>query len=370
MPADVSAQPSARARQPLHVLDMDLSGRRVIIDVDGPLSKAHFDTVHAEFALLDAGITTEIAVGVHRTLCNGRELTPGLSSANERKVCSCYGRGGIVHSSEFLEGIRVVTIAQNLPGPLAAQRLRQAGAHVTKVEPPAGDPFLALSPEWHAQLHEGISIECLDLKTSVGHDRLVVLLREADVFITSQRPSALRRLAVDPETLRSQAPRVRTLRILGSVRQPEDPGHDLTYQAHAGLIGDGMPRTLAADVMASERAFAGVLALLRQLHGSVLDVGLVESLDPLLAPLRHGLTTADGVLGGAAPRYRVYPAKAGRIAVAALEPHFETRLYEQLDLPVHSDPSPRFLERTAVEWEAWAGTHDLPIVAVRDGPPP
>jgi crotonobetainyl-CoA:carnitine CoA-transferase CaiB-like acyl-CoA transferase len=127
-----------------------------------------------------------------------------------------------------------------------------------------------------------------------------------------------------------------------------------------------MPRTLAADVMGSERAFAGALALLRQLPGSTMDVGLVESLDPLLASLRHGLTAPSGTLGGGAARYQLYVAKAGRVAVAALESHFEARLYEQLGAQRDSDLAWRFLERTDVEWEAWARERDLPIVAVRE----
>jgi alpha-methylacyl-CoA racemase len=272
-----------------------------------------------------------------------------------------------MYSNAILDGIRVLTTAQNVPGPLAAARLRQAGAEVIKIEPPAGDPFLALSPAWHAEMHAGISIERLDLKTDEGRARLSVLLAETDVFITSQRPSALARLSLDPETVRSRSPRLRMLRIVGTVRDPEQPGHDLTYQALAGLLGDGMPRTLAADAMASERAFAGVLSLLRQPPGSVLDVGLVESLEPMLAPLRHGLTSPGGTLGGAAPRYHVYATKSGRIAVAALEPHFERELYRHLELPIGSDPSSCFLERTASEWEVWASERDLPIVAVRSG---
>ena len=267
---------------------------------------------------------------------------------------------------EFLDGVRIVTLAQNVPGPLAAQRLRQAGARVTKIEPPAGDPFLALSPAWHAEMHAGIAIERLDLKSGGGQARIAALFGDSDVFITSQRASGLARVGLGAETLRARFPRLRVLRILGSVRDPERPGHDLTYQAQVGLIGDAMPNTLAADVMASERVFAGTLALLRQPPGSELDVGLVESLDSLLASLRHGLTTPGGALGGGVPRYGVYRAKTGRVAVAALEPHFEARLYRELDLPAHADPSSRFLERTATEWEAWARERDLPIVAVRD----
>jgi len=271
---------------------------------------------------------------------------------------------GAIRPTEPLDGVRILTIAQNLPGPLAVARLKRAGARVIKVEPPKGDPFLALSPAWHAEMHVGIPVERLDMKSESGQARMASLLGDSDVLITSQRPSALTRLGLGAKALRSRFPRVRVLRIVGSVRDPERPGHDLTYQAQAGLLGDDMPRTLAADVMASERAFAGVLMLLRQPPGSAMDVGLVESLAPLLAPLRHALTTPGGALGGGAPRYRVYPARSGRIAVAALEPHFEARLYEQLGIPAGSDPSSRFLDRTAIEWEAWARECDLPIVAV------
>lgn len=266
----------------------------------------------------------------------------------------------------FLGGIRVVTTAQNVPGPLAAARVRHAGAAVTKIEPPSGDPFLDLSPAWHAEMHVGIPIERLDLKSADGQVRLSALLADADVLLTSQRPSALALLNLDPDSLRARYPRLRVLRIVGSVRDPERPGHDLTYQAEAGLLGDGMPRTLTADVMTSERAFSGMLALLRLPGGSVMDVGLVESLDALMAPLRHGLTLPDGTLGGGAPRYGLYKTKSGRIAVAALEPHFERELYRHLELPASSDPSPCFLERTAAEWEHWARERDLPIVEVRD----
>lgn len=269
-------------------------------------------------------------------------------------------------SSEFLDGIRVVTVAQNVPGPLAAARMRAAGARVTKIEPPNGDPFLELSPAWHAEMHEGVSIERLDLKSESGRARMAELLTDCEILITSQRPSALVRLGLDPDSLRARFPRLRLLRIVGSVREPEDPGHDLTYQAQRGLIADVTPRTLSADVMTSERAFASALALLRMPAGSVMDVGLVESLDPMLASLRHGLTTPDGILGGGAYRYGVYAAKAGRVAVAALEPHFEARLFDALSMSPSADPSARFLERTAEEWEAWARERGLPIVAVRE----
>jgi crotonobetainyl-CoA:carnitine CoA-transferase CaiB-like acyl-CoA transferase len=269
-------------------------------------------------------------------------------------------------SSQFLEGVRLVTIAQNVPGPLAAMRARRAGARVVKVEPPGGDRLEALAPAWYAELHAGITVERLDLKTESGRSRLTTLLAEADILLTSQRPSQLAHLGLELEAVRNASPRLRVLRIVGSRRDPERAGHDLTYQAEAGLIGDAMPLTLAADVMASERAFGGILALLRQPPGSTMDVGMVESLEPLLAPLRFGLTLPNGALGGAAPQYRIYTARSGRVAVAALEPHFMARLYQALDLPPGSDLSERLHQRTAAEWDAWARERDLPITAVRE----
>lgn len=54
-----------------------------------------------------------------------------------------------------LDGFRVVSLAVNLPGPLAAARLREMGAEVIKVEPPAGDPLAVGAPSWYAELIGG-----------------------------------------------------------------------------------------------------------------------------------------------------------------------------------------------------------------------
>ncbi len=264
-----------------------------------------------------------------------------------------------------LEQARVVTIAQNVPGPLAVARLAALGARVVKVEPPAGDPLFALCPAWYNEMHAGVTVERVDLKTTDGRARLGALLADADLLITSQRPAALARLGLDPASVRVEAPRLRLLRIVGSERDPEQPGHDLTYQAQAGLVRDALPTTLFADVMASECTFSAALLLLQDAPGAWRDVGIEDSLDPLLAPLRHGLTTPAGPLGGGLPYYAVYPARTGWIAVAALEPHFERRLCELLNLVPGASPAARFLERSALEWAAWGAEHELPIAAVR-----
>jgi crotonobetainyl-CoA:carnitine CoA-transferase CaiB-like acyl-CoA transferase len=267
-----------------------------------------------------------------------------------------------------LDGVRAVTIALNAPGPVAASRLREAGATVIKVEPPSGDPLERFAPGWYRVLHTGVTVERLDLKTAAGSHAIREHLASADLFLASQRPSALARLGLDADTLlhpHSRVNHLRWLNIVGEVGDPEVPGHDLTYLAKAGLLGREVPRTVFADVLGAERAFSTALLLLRQPPGSRAQVGLFDSLATLRAPLEHGLSGPGAILGGALPAYGIYETRHGRIAIAALETRFRTRLYEELQLPLDSELASAFAGRTAEEWEQWATTHDLPIVAIR-----
>ena len=264
--------------------------------------------------------------------------------------------------SRPLAGVRVVSMALNLPGPLALARLAAEGAHVVKLEPPSGDPFAEICPAWYAQLHRGCDVRRLDLKSDDGRAAVRRLLADCDVFVSSQRPSALARLGLDALSLSA----VRWLNIVGEIAQPEVPGHDLTYQARAGLVRDELPVSLFADVMGSERAFSTVLLLLRQPPGTHARVGLFDSLEPVVATASYGLTSRGGVLGGGLPAYGIYRAREGAVAIAALEPHFRQHLYAALALEDGSDLSQVMAGRSAAEWDAWAAERDLPLVIVRE----
>jgi alpha-methylacyl-CoA racemase len=133
-----------------------------------------------------------------------------------------------------LKDVRVVTMALNAPGPVAASKMRDAGATVVKIEPPTGDPLETYVPGWYHELHAGITIERVDLKSAAGGRRIRSLLADADLFLASQRPSALARLGLDADTLlhaHSRLNHLRWLNIVGELGAPEIPGHDLTYLA-------------------------------------------------------------------------------------------------------------------------------------------
>ena len=262
-------------------------------------------------------------------------------------------------------------MAQNVPGPVAVSRAVAEGAQAIKIEAPWGDPLEALCPPWYRALHAGVQVERIDLKSAPGIGRLKTLLRDGDIFLASHRPSALARLGLDRATLAPEFPRLRHVNIVGDTAKPDEPGHDLTYQARAGLVpllsgADGhraMPLTLLADMTGAERAHAALKDVMRE-PGSSRVIGLYDTLSDLAAPLRYGLTAPGGPLSGTNPAYRVYATRLGAIAVGALEPHFRARLFEGLGLADGADLGPIFATRTAAEWEQWASSRDLPLVAL------
>ena len=273
----------------------------------------------------------------------------------------------------LLQGLRVVSTALNLPGPAACARLRDLGATVAKIEPPSGDPFQAFCPAWYRRLHEGVEVGRLDLKSETGRRAMAKLLSGADLLLTAQRASALERLGLDPQRLRDAHPRLCHVAITGHA-PPDDelPGHDLTYLAEHGLVAPPeMPLTLFADMAGAERTVSTALALViardRSGAGSSQSVALADAAAALAQPLHEGLTHKGALLGGGFAGYNLYAARAGWVAVAALEPHFAQRLAQRFALTEISVDALRelFAAHDADYWQAWAREHDLPIVAVR-----
>lgn len=273
-----------------------------------------------------------------------------------------------------LQGIQLTTLAVNLPGPLAVAELQRLGATVVKIEPPEGDPLAHVKPHWYRALHEGQEVLRLNLKDTTDRERLEQRLRATDLLVTATRPAALQRLGLAWTELHGRYPRLCQVAIVGYSPPDENlPGHDLTYQAQLGLVEPPhLPRTMIADLAGAQEVIHVALALLfareRGKGAHHAQVSLAKAAERFAEPLRRGLTCAGGLLGGALPGYNLYRAREGWIALAALEPHFWTRLSTTLGLlaPDRQQLQDVFLTRTAVEWEAWGAEHDLPLVAVRN----
>ncbi len=276
-------------------------------------------------------------------------------------------------NGSLLHGIKIVSLALNAPGPVAAQRLTQLGADVTKVEPPTGDPTSKAAPEWYERLCSGQTVLRLDLKDATGRNRLDGWLAKSDLLLASFRPSALQRLGLDWDALHARHPRLCFVGIVGHPPPDEErSGHDLTYQADFALLHPPqMPPTLFVDLAGAERAVSMALALLNKAartgEAGCAWVSLYECARDLAAPVRAGLTVPGGLLGGGYPLYGFYQASDGWVAIAALEPHFAERLLSELDLKKadRAELERIFLQRSAAAWENWAEERGLPLVAVR-----
>lgn len=230
--------------------------------------------------------------------------------------------------SKPMEGIRVVEVAQWWFVPAAAAVLADWGADVIKIEHPgSGDPqrglmtggllpgtggfnFMAEQP------NRGKRSVGIDIATPGGHDVLVKLVEQADVFITSFLPDARRRLGIDVEDIEKINPRVVYVRGSGQgVKGPdaERGGYDAASFWSRGGLGHALTpagaeapvfqRAAFGDSIGAVTLAGGVAAALlhreRTGHAPVVDVSLFGTAMWVLAPD----VIASGVLPGGIPSF-------------------------------------------------------------------
>jgi len=240
-----------------------------------------------------------------------------------------------------LKGVRILSLALNLPGPAALMRCLQMGATCVKLEPPphpsapkgtSGDPMGLYNRSAYDTLHAGMRVANIDLKSEKGQKALHRELTKTDVLLTSFRPSAMQKLGLEWKTLHRLYPMLSLVAIFGAPgERAEEPGHDLTYLAENNLVGAlDLPPTLYADMggslMTSEAVLKACLHQLQKGKGARFDIALSDAAAYLALPRTWGLTKPGAAVGGGHAGYRVYPCKDGRVAVAALEPHFAAAL--------------------------------------------
>jgi alpha-methylacyl-CoA racemase len=269
----------------------------------------------------------------------------------------------------ILASVRVVSLATNLPGPIAAARLTDLGASVTKIEPPGGDALGPASPSWYAALTAGQCVVVLDLKVPEDRARLDDELNGADLLITAMRPSALARLGL--ANLAESYPGLCHVEIVGyDGDQEEVGGHDLNYQAaHGTLQPPAMPTVPVADLLGAERVVSAAILLLlareRSGTGGHQRVVLDEAARDAGAAIRHGLTGPGTVLGGGLPVYGIYECADGYVALGALESHFTERLREALGTEVTRVAlEAAFAARDTEYWMAMAERLEIPLTPV------
>ncbi len=223
---------------------------------------------------------------------------------------------------DMLSGLRVIEMGHIALGPLAGQMLGDYGAEVIKIESPSGDLYRAngigrnqgMTAQWMACNRNKQSV-AIDLKREEGRELLKDLLKTADAFLHNMRPSAIRRLGFDYESVRKLNPDI-VYCFSGGFGQngpyKDYPAIDDIIQAYSGIaavngIHAGRPELVPmvlCDTMAGQALGQAVLAGLlgRQLHGEgiCIEVPMYELAVSTLMNQHlsgEGFVPAEGTLG-------------------------------------------------------------------------
>ncbi len=251
-----------------------------------------------------------------------------------------------------LSGLLVLDFTTLLPGPLASLMLAEAGAEVIKIERPGGEdarhfpPIVDGESAIFALLNRGKKSLMLNLKNDADRAKLIPLIERADILLEQFRPGVMARLGLGYETLHALNPRLIFCSISGygqSGPRAGEAGHDINYIGNTGLLdlqpgppdAPVVPPMLAADIAGG--SFPAVINILLALRardqsgqGCHLDIAMTDAMFTFgWAALALGAATGkfpkpgEHWLVGGSPRYRLYPAKDGKlIACGALEQKF------------------------------------------------
>lgn len=272
--------------------------------------------------------------------------------------------------SDCLQGLRVIDLTRNLPGPFATRLLSDLGAEVIKIEPKNGDPARALGDLFSA-LNHGKTIEKIDFRDADGIEAIKTHLKDADVMLDSFRPEVLEGMGLDAKTLHTINPKLVIVSITGYGTADSEnithdwaqkAGHDINFMAMSGVLDQlktangeqAMPNIQFADLAGgSDTAvialLAAVFAAQRTGKGRHVAVSMTHSLyNHMIMPKATGKLVASfsgknpkpqhDFLGGLLPCYQLYKTADDRyMAVGSLELKFWQGLCEVLALPKLKD---------------------------------
>jgi crotonobetainyl-CoA:carnitine CoA-transferase CaiB-like acyl-CoA transferase len=246
-----------------------------------------------------------------------------------------------------LAGLRVVDMAGDR-AELCGRLLADMGADVVRVEPPDGAPSRRLPP-----FHQGHSLffavrnsnkrgAVLDVESSSGRERLLDLLRRADIWIETSRPGRLATAGLDP----AQVSRDLDHLVVTSITDFGQTGPYRDWDAtdpvlvalggelfRSGVVGKPpllVPGAFAYDVAGVMATFATLAACWQRLstgRGQHLDVSILEATaqvtDWSLANF-SAIHNAGGpyqeVRAGSGIVYPIYPCADGYVRIVILSP--------------------------------------------------
>ncbi len=260
-----------------------------------------------------------------------------------------------------LEGIRILDLTRQAPGPYCTMLLGDLGADVVIVEeaPGAGRRMdMGMNERTQAfwALNRNKRSVGLNLKEPRAQEAFLRMAEKADVVIEGFRPGVVKRLGVDYDAVSARNPRAIYCSLSGYGQTGPYAGlvgHDINYISIGGALGvigtagspPAIPMNIIADfagggLYAAFSILAAVIARGTTGRGQYVDVAMTDGVTSLLAfPASQyfaaGLVPKPGaeMLNGAYPAYSVYETADGKwLSIGCIEPWFWSELCKALDL--------------------------------------
>jgi crotonobetainyl-CoA:carnitine CoA-transferase CaiB-like acyl-CoA transferase len=250
------------------------------------------------------------------------------------------------------DGVRVLSLAEQYPGPYATLLMADFGADVIMVERPDGGDPARIFQDFFAALARNKRSVVLDLKSPEGRGHFLGMVQEADIVIEGFKPGTMERLGFGYADLKNINERLIYISISGFGQNGpyrDRVAHDLSYQAVAGLLFaktgpcDAPPALSLADLCGGMfAAFSAATALYAREKtgfGTYVDVsmtdGLVSWMTSFLTPqMNKGISLSVSDL----PGYGAFRCSDGGVLTLSIvhEDHFWKRLCDALDMAAES----------------------------------
>jgi crotonobetainyl-CoA:carnitine CoA-transferase CaiB-like acyl-CoA transferase len=246
----------------------------------------------------------------------------------------------------LLDGVRVLSMAWQYPGPYCTLLLADMGAEVIVIErPDIGDPARLL-PDFFQAINRNKKSLSLNLQSDKGREICYKLVERADVFLEGFRPGIAQKLGVHHEILRKLKPSLIYVSISGYGQ--DGPyinwaGHDISYQGVAGMLAeipnDGELSLTPIPIADLSSGMFATIAVLGALHhraqtgqGMYVDVSMTDGLVSWMsAPLSMFLNSGTA-FPPHEPAYGVFKTKDSKYLTLSIahEDHFWINLCQVL----------------------------------------
>ncbi|MEL7156189.1 MAG: CaiB/BaiF CoA-transferase family protein [Actinomycetota bacterium] len=222
-----------------------------------------------------------------------------------------------------LDGIRIIDFTRVLAGPHCTKTLRDLGAEVIKIEPPAGDtgrsgqPHVGPMSLYFAQQNAGKRAISVDLNVPEAQELVGRLCAEADIVVENFRPGTLERFGLGYQDMKATNP-------------------DLIYVAISGYgqTGPWRNRPAFAPTVQAESGFTDIIT---RHYGDALTTVTNDAYNH--ADVYTGLQGVIATLAALAHRERTGEGQYVDVAMVAAMLAVNDRVsYELSDIDVEGEP--------------------------------